>query len=105
MTNEQHDTNSQPGEVRSSEELGMRVGVRYVVTRASEDGEFQVGDRVRLMEDGSIMNAQAEGWMPAEDVPMATRGMQVAPDADWAAAMRADLERKLAELKHAERRS
>jgi len=77
---------------------GMRVGMRYVVTHASKNREFQVGDRVRLMENGDILNTAAQGWMPAEDVPSATRGMVVAPDADWAKAMRADLERRLAEL-------
>lgn len=84
-----------------TERLGMRVGVRYVVTRASQDGEFQAGDRVRLLADGCVVNVQAGGWMGAEDVPQATRGMLVEPDANWAAAMRADLERKLADMKRA----
>ena len=80
------------------EPIVMCVGMRYIVTHASADKEFQVGDRIRLCVDGSIENIEANGWMSAEDVPMATRGMRVRPDADWAAAMRADLERKLATL-------
>jgi hypothetical protein len=96
-------TTTQPGplEVRLSDQLGMRVGVRYVVTRDSKHREFQTGDRVRLLDDGCIENAQAGGWMPAEDVIEATDGWAIEPDANWAAAMRADLERKLAALKHA----
>ena len=78
--------------------LNMRVGMRYVVTKASRDGEFEVGDRIWLLEDGCIMNQQAAAWMPAADVAEATREMEIAPDADWAAAMRADLERKLLNL-------
>lgn len=76
----------------------MRAGVRYVVTVASADGFFEVGDRIQLLPDGCIENQEAGGWMDAEDVPAATRGMEVAPDADWAAAMRADLQRQMAAL-------
>jgi len=51
--------------------------------------------------DGSIMCPAAQGWMPPEDVIEATDGWAIEPDANWAAAMRADLERKLAALPHA----
>jgi hypothetical protein len=87
-----------PLEVRLSGLLGMRVGVRYVVTRGSKNREFQVGDRVWLEDDGSIMCPAAHGWMPPEDVVEAAEGWAIEPDANWAAAMRADLERKLAAL-------
>ena len=97
MTND----TAKPTNVGSNDQLGMRVGVRYVVTRASKDREFQVGDRIWMEPNGDIMCPAASGWMPAEDVPPATRGMQIEPDANWAAAMRADLERQLAALKHA----
>lgn len=94
---------TQPGplEVRLSDQLGMRFGVRYVVTRDSKNREFQTGDRVWMELDGSIMCPAAHGWMPPEDVLEATDGWAIEPDANWAAAMRADLERQLAALPHA----
>lgn len=79
--------------------LEMRVGLRYIVTKASRDGEFEVGDRIWLLDDGCIMNKQASAWMPTADVAEATRGMEIEPDADWASAKRAELERRLHELK------
>lgn len=81
-----------------SAHLGMRVGVRYVVTRGSANGEFEPGDRVWLALDGAIMCPEAGGWMPEEDVIAATAGWAIEPDAAWAAAARADLERQLAWL-------
>lgn len=96
-------TTMQPGplEVRLSDQLGMRFGVRYVVTRDSKNREFQTGDRVWMEPDGSIMCPAAQGWMPPEDVIEATEGWSIEPDANWAAAMRADLERKMAALPNA----
>lgn len=81
-----------------SARIGMCVGVRYVVTRASKRREFQVGDRVWMEPDGSIVNPAANGWMPPGDVIDATRGWAIEPDAKWASAMRAELEQKLAAL-------
>ena len=87
-----------PLEFRLSDQLGMRFGVRYVVTRDSKNREFQIGDRVWMEPDGSIMCPAAQGWMSPEDVIEATAGWAIEPDANLASAMRADLERKLAVL-------
>ena len=76
----------------------MTVGVRYIVTKASANKEFQVGDRVQLLADGRITNHQSAGWMDAEDVPAATRGWAVEIDTAWVEARRAELERQLAAL-------
>ena len=76
----------------------MAIGVRYIVTKASRAKEFQVGDRVELLADGSIMSQQAAGWMVAEDVPAATRGWAVEIDAAWVEARRASLARQFAVL-------
>ena len=76
----------------------MTVGVRYIVTKASANKEFQIGDRVTLMADGSIMNSQAVGWMEVEDVAAATRGWAVEIDTAWVEARRASLARQLAAL-------
>ena len=58
----------------------MQPGSWYLVTRASRNREFQVGDRIKMCADGSIDVPAAAGWMPAEDVPDATRGMRVRPE-------------------------
>ena len=94
-------TEATPLALGSNDQLGMRVGVRYVVMRDSKHREFQVGDRVWMERDGSIMCPAARGWMPPEDVMAATEGWEIETDANWAAAIRADLERQLAALKHA----
>ena len=76
----------------------MTPGIWHTVTKASEDEEFQVGDRIRLEADGCISNAAAGGWMPAEDVPAATRGMECEP-VDSKAGRIAKLRAELAALK------
>ena len=57
--------------------IDMIENVRYVVTKASKHNEFQVGDIIRLMPDGSIINDKAYGWMPKEYVEEATEGIMV----------------------------
>lgn len=56
---------------------------RRIVTKASKNGEFQVGDHIILHPDGSILCREAEGWMPAEDVKAATEGMESVVDDEW----------------------
>jgi hypothetical protein len=86
----------------TDEKLGMRVGMLYVVTKGSKGGEFRPGDRVRLLSNGDILLVSF-GWMPAADVSAATRGMRVAADSESIAAMRAELERKLASFDNIEK--
>lgn len=76
----------------------MKPGTRYIVTHPSADGEFALGDRIRLCPDGSIDNWAAAGWMPVADVPAATRGMQVEVDHEWVARRRAQLMAEIARL-------
>ena len=57
--------------------IDMIENVRYVVTKASKYNEFQVGDIIKLMPDGSINNYNALGWMPKEHVEKATKGIRV----------------------------
>ena len=78
--------------------LGMRFGMRYVVTHDSTDKEFQVGDRIRLCQDGAIENINAYGWMPIEDVPAATREMTVCIDTAWLEKQHARLAAQIAAL-------
>ena len=54
----------------------MIQGVLYVVTKESDDGTFEVGDLIQLLKDGGILCRQARGWIDAEDVPEAIKGME-----------------------------
>jgi len=92
------DMNKPTQAARLSEQLGMRVGVRYRVARGSTGGEFEIGDSVWMEPDGCIMCPAAGGWMPVEDVVEATKGWAIEPDSNWAAAQSEDLKRKLAGL-------
>lgn len=39
----------------------MEIGKRYEVTKASDDGTFEIGDHVTLHEDGSVLCREAQG--------------------------------------------
>lgn len=69
----------------------MEIGRRYVVTKASDDGTFEVGDHVIANDDGSINCIEAGGWIDPADVAEATAGMEVEIDREW-------LEKKKAKL-------
>jgi hypothetical protein len=62
----------------------MRVGVQYIVSKESLNGEFKRGDHVMLCDDGSIECCEAAGWFEAEDLPEVTRGMTVVAQAHLA---------------------
>lgn len=64
-------------EVKQAEETVMR---RHVVTKASDDGTFDKGDHIIFNEDGSISCIEGRGWLEAEYVAEATKGMESVPD-------------------------
>jgi hypothetical protein len=76
----------------------MQVGIRYIVTLDSENKEFQVGDRIWLLKNGGIMCSTVDGWMPAESVPEATRGMEIEIDSEWCEEKRVYFEKMMAKL-------
>jgi hypothetical protein len=61
----------------------MELGKRYVVTRASKDGTFVIGDHVSVNADGSINCKEAQGWIDPSDVAEAMEGMEVEIDREW----------------------
>ena len=61
----------------------MMTHVWYRVTRKSDDSTFHVGDHIILDPDGSIICREAEGWIEAEDVLDAVRGMECERDEGW----------------------
>ena len=60
----------------------MKVGVPYIVTRDSNDGSFISSDQITLLENGAIINQQAEGWLDEDDLSDATSGMECELDTD-----------------------
>lgn len=41
----------------------MKTGIRYIVTKGSDDGTFQAGDHIWLLGDGSVACIEAQGWI------------------------------------------
>ncbi len=78
--------------------MTMEIGKRYVVTKPSDDGTFEAGDRLSLNEDGSISNYNVRGWIDAKDVVEATKGMEVEVDKAWVARCVEALRQELAGL-------
>lgn len=62
----------------------MKPGMRYIVTKASDDETFQIGDHIRLEPNGAILCIEALGWVDADDVPAALVGMEYTPDIEYA---------------------
>ena len=76
----------------------MEVGKRYVVTKPSDDGTFEIGDHISMNADGSINNREAQGWIDSSDVDEATKGMEVEIDKQWVEQRKKKLLEELASL-------
>lgn len=75
----------------------MEIGKRYIVTKASDDRTFEVGDEIGLDSFGGIVKF-CETWNQVDDdiehelyentvekcdVEKATKGMEVITDQEW----------------------
>ncbi len=81
------------------EGLGMVAGKQYIVTKASDDGTFEVGDHVSICASGRAINCrEAQGWVEECDVDEATKGMAVEIDREWIEQRKAKLLEELAKL-------
>ena len=78
--------------------LCMAVGKRYIVTKASDDGTFEIGDHVSMNAEGSINCREAQGWIDACNVAEASAGMVVEIDQEWITQRKAKLREELAAL-------
>ena len=76
----------------------MEVGKRYVVTNASTDGTFEVGDHIHMYENGDVGCREGRGWIDAIDVPEASAGMEVAIDPEWIEQRKRNLREELAAM-------
>lgn len=78
------------------------MDARYIVTKASDDGTFQVGDHIKIYSNGDIGCFETQGWIDSEDVPEVTKGMEYEIDTEWVDRKLKKLElekQKLIELK------
>ena len=77
----------------------MKHGIRYIVTKGSDDGTFAVGDKVWLLDNGDLMCKPSlgdlGGWIQKSTIKKCIQGMEYEVDAEWAARRKAKL---LAEL-------
>jgi hypothetical protein len=77
--------------------MKVKILERRIVTKASDDGTFEIGDHLQFYEDGTIGCVEAGGWIEVEDVPEAVKGMESKPDTDYInrrkAMLMAELER------------
>jgi hypothetical protein len=69
--------------------------MRGIVTKASDDSTFVVGDHISFEEDGTILCTEAGGWIEAENVAEATKGMEWKHDEEWIIKERQQLLRRL----------
>ena len=78
----------------------MKVEIleRRIVTKASDDGTFEVGDHLQFYEDGTIGCIEGGGWIDVEDVPEAIEGMEHVPDLEYLRRQKAKLIAELARL-------
>ena len=61
----------------------LKKGVRYIVTRGSDDGTLLDGDRIQMDIDGALLCAEANGFIPHEDVEEALKGAVLEIDKEW----------------------
>lgn len=78
--------------------INLEVGKRYIITKSSDDGTFQTGDKIRLEDNGDISSFTMRGWIEKKDVEEATRGMKVKLDTEWIDRKKKSLLDELAKL-------
>lgn len=78
--------------------IEMEHGMRYIVTKDSDDGTFVVGDKIELLHDNAVGNWTVGGWIDAVDVPEATAGMEVEIDTVWLNRKKDVLQKQLDQL-------
>ena len=76
----------------------MKVNTRYIVTKDSECGAFQVGDHIKLDSNGDLICLEAGGWIDKEFVKEATVGMEYALDTEYLERKKRLLQAQLAAL-------
>ena len=61
----------------------LKTGLRYIVTRGSDDGTLLDGDRIQMDIDGALLCAEAKGFIPPEEAAEALQGAVLEIDKEW----------------------
>lgn len=69
----------------------MKVGIRYIVTKGSDDGTFEIGDHFVYQYDGKIVCYEARGWLNERDFP----SMEYKIDKDYYNLRKKELEKEI----------
>ena len=78
--------------------MNLKSNIRYIATKRGDDGTIIKGDILRLAKDGSLVNINANGWIDAEDVEEAMRGVEAKVDIDWYQNQRNALRKQIEEI-------
>jgi hypothetical protein len=78
----------------------LEIDLRYVVVKPSVNGEFQIGDHIKLLPDGAVLNLEAGGWIDMPYLSQATEGMVVEIDKEWLSEEKEKLKQRLKELEN-----
>jgi len=62
----------------------MKIGIKYIVTKTSDDESLHKGDHITLDTDRSLCSITTHGWLSRESVKQACIGMECEPDREWA---------------------
>lgn len=77
----------------------LESGVRYIVTKGSDDGTLMIGEHVWLDNGGCLQSREGQGWIDPENVAEVLIGVEVAIDREWLAACTRKMIREIAELR------
>jgi len=77
--------------------MKLEPGMRYIVTKGSDDGTLDVGDHIWLERD-LIHCREAQGWSAPEDTAEAMQGVEVMIDDQWYKSHRSKLTKELERL-------
>ena len=71
---------------------------RYIVTKASDDKTFLVGDHIIFYDNGDVGCIEAQGWIDSCDAKDTLKGAEYVPDQEYYEKKRKRLEEELAAL-------
>jgi len=61
----------------------LEAGVRYVVTKGSDDGTLEIGEHVWLDSQGCLCSREGQGWIDPPDLDEVLQGVEVVIDDQW----------------------
>lgn len=56
---------------------------RYIVIQGSKCGTFQKGDHIQILEDGSLLSREAQGWIEKAEILSLVKEVFFEMDLDW----------------------